>query len=1068
MAHSSPTNLLSDAALEARRKALRRGLVRANTAAAVILLIVAGLALAAVWQTAQARRHAARADRSAADAAAATRRAEDELRKERFAQARAVRASGMMGRRTESLAALRTAAMGRPSLELRNEAIATLALVDLREEWFQRIDLDNTLPFAFDTAFAHYAIGDEMGAITVRARDGAVAATLRSPIRRALRLGFSPDSQFLAASFTSGRRMVWDWRQSNMVIDMKFTRGNAPHTVAFSRDSRVFATGVSAGVLRCFERAEPGRTWTELKPLPLPADVQQFALDAAGDHAALAERNEVAIRRREDGALVASQSFAQNVTKLAWHPNGRSCAVGLINGMVLLWNLAVTNAASGLTNVNVMSGPGHTARITQLEFSPRGEWLVSAAEDGTTRLWSPPSRRLLLTSQQGLALGFDREGRRLGFVKPGEGLGVWEITGGVEFRATVLPDSGRTSTRTVDFSPDGRWLVATSPKHLTFWNVAEEEPPWLMPAADCFSAHFSADGKCVLTTSARGVELWPWAVAERTGVALGEPQILFPRRAVGRAGVTRGSQEWLAVGGRVPTLIDLAAPEAGRPLETATRQQFAALSPDGRWLAASAGTQDTTRVINAATGGAERELDARGGPLNFSPAGDCLVVGTEQEFVAFDTATWQVRWRLARDAAVAVGGASAFSRDGAWLALNVTRDRVRLVDSRNGVELATLTAPLPQNIAGLAFSHSGDFLAARAEGREIQVWNLREVRRQLSAMGLDYVVGREVSGDPSDKADPSDPSATAHSSLLTTTSSTPTHWPVALPLGGAVLALGFGVYTFRYQRRLVRSYDEVERLVSERNRALQQARADLWHSQKMKALGTLAAGIAHDFNNLLSVIRLSNDFLRRGVAGQSDLVEEADAIEQAVQQGKTVAESMLGYSRSQSDVPQAVRVPDVVEETLGLLSQQFLSGTRLTLELDRETPPVVLSRGRLGQILLNLIVNAAEAMNGAGQLAVTVRPLAAVPKAGLVLAPREAPSYVELVVADSGPGIAPHVLPRIFEPFFTTKNVGATRGTGLGLSMVYSAAQADGLGLAVESTPGRGTTFRVVIPRRDA
>ena len=281
-----------------------------------------------------------------------------------------------------------------------------------------------------------------------------------------------------------------------------------------------------------------------------------------------------------------------------------------------------------------------------------------------------------------------------------------------------------------------------------------------------------------------------------------------------------------------------------------------------------------------------------------------------------------------------------------------------------------------------------------------------------------------------------------------------------------MLALGFGFYTFRYQRRLVRSYDEVERLVGERNRALQQAQADLWHSQKMKALGTLAAGIAHDFNNLLSVIRLSNDFLGRGVAGKPDLIEESQAIEQAVQQGKTVVESMLGYSRSQTDEPQSLRVPDVVEETLGLLSQQFLSGTRLTMELDRETPPVVLSRGRLVQILLNLIVNAAEAMHGAGKLAISVRTVAAVPEAGLVLAPPEAPAYVELTVADSGPGIPAEVLPRIFEPFFTTKNVGTTRGTGLGLSMIYTAAQADGLGLAVETAIGRGTVFRVVIPHQ--
>jgi signal transduction histidine kinase len=1068
MAHSSPTNLLSDAALEARRKTLRRGLARANTAAAVILLIVIGLALAAIWQAAKARRHAveagdyaARANRSAAEAASATRRAEDELRKAQFAQAQAARASDHMGRRTASLAALRRAAAGRPSLELRNEAIAALALIDMREVWFQAAKADSDAPPAFDATFERYAASTTPGEIVVRrVSDGAVSATLRGPARRLSQLCFSPDGQFLAARFATGRRLVWEIASGNLVIDVKFGPGDRPDSVSFSRDSRMFAAGATGGSLLFYGRAGPGAPWTELKPLPLTRFTRQYALDPSGKLAAVVTGNQVEVRHLEDGELSASVWLQQPVAEIAWHPDGLSCAVGLVNGSVWFWQLGATNATPL---------PGHTARVTRLAFSHNGERLVSVSEDGTTRLSAPASRRLLLTSQRGLAIGFSREDRHLAFVRPGEGFGVWEITGGGEFRATVLPDSGETATHTVDFAPDGEWLVATSRRHLTLWNVASLEPPSLAPEAGCFAAHFTADGKSIVTAGRHGVDLRSFAVAtDGAGVALGPSQPVLAHGSIQRVSVTRGSNEWLAVGGIPPAWFNLAAPTSPLEMPAPSREEFVALSPDGRWLAGSLGTKNATHLRSTETGRKERELDARGGPMTFSPRGDLLVIGGEQEFAVFDTATWQARWRLPRLAAVAVGGVSAFSHDGAWLALNPQRDRIRLVDPQTGGELATLAAPAPRNITSLAFNRNGNFLAARAENREIHVWNLREIRRELSSMGLDYVVGREVSGDPSDKADPSDLSATPHSSPLATTPGTPTHWPVALPLGGAVLALGFGVYTFRYQRQLVRSYDEVERLVSERNRALQQARADLWHSQKMKALGTLAAGIAHDFNNLLSVIRLSNDFLRRGVASNPDLVEEADAIEQAVQQGKSVVESMLGYSRSQADAPQAVRVPDVVEETLGLLSQQFLSGTRLTLELDRETPPVVLSRGRLGQILLNLIVNAAEAMNGAGQLAITVRPLAELPGAGLVLAPREAPSYVELVVADSGPGIAPDVLPRIFEPFFTTKNVGATRGTGLGLSMVYSAAQADGLGLAVESTPGRGTTFRVVIPRRDA
>lgn len=1043
-----PLDSLSEGALEARRKALRRGLARANTAAAVILLIVIGLALAAVWQAVKARRHADRADHNAMEAESATRRAEEELRKAQLAQARAARASGLMGRRAESLAALRAAAARQPSLELRNEAIATLALIDFQERWFQPGKANKVVPLTFDPTLEKYTADGPPGKILVRqVSDGAVVAMLSGPERRVSDAQFSPDGKFLVAQFVTGRWMMWNLAGGNVVIDLKFPPGALSRATSFSSVSSRLALTAPDGAVHVYERSAAGDAWRKVNQLNLTGRPRGFSLDPAGQHVAWAIRNDVEIRRMEDGSLAATMSFNKSVTEVAWHPEGRSCAVGLSNGDVLYWPIDSTNATR-LT--------GHTGGITRLDFSHRGEWLLSTAEDGTTRLWAPVGRRSLLTSRRGLALGFSRDDREIAFVRTGEGFGIWRIEGGTEFRVATQPDSGETSTRTVDFDPDGIWLVATSPSYLTFWKATSAESPWLVSADDCRTAHFAADGKSVVTTSRRGVEVRSFQPATNgVGVEVGRPEPIWTGGPLQRASVTRGSREWLAVGGTRTLRIDLAAPGSPHllPAEVA-RLQVAAVSPDGQRLAGSTGIRDATGLWNVETAREERALRVRGGLPCFSPSGDLLVVGAQQEFVAFDPGTGQRRWRLGRDMAASAGGAIAFARDGSLLALNVDRDLIRLVEPSSGAELATLTAPAPRNIASLAISRSGDFLAARAEGRDIQLWNLREIRRQLREIGLDFSAGDFAPGGAPGLAGP-----------LTSGLTTPDpYWGIALPLGGAVLALGFGIYTFRYQRRLVRSYDELERLASERNRALRQAQADLLHSQKMKALGTLAAGIAHDFNNLLSVIRLSNDFLGRGVANDPDLAEESQAIEQAVQQGKNVVESMLGYSRSQTDQPEWLNVPDVVEETLGLLSQQFLSGTRLTMELNRDTAPVLLSRGRLVQILLNLIVNAAEAMPGAGQLTITVRTVTRPPSGGLVLPPREAPAYVELAVGDSGPGIPPEILPRIFEPFFTTKNVGASRGTGLGLSMIHTAAQTEGLGLSVETSMGVGTLFRVVIP----
>ena len=145
-------------------------------------------------------------------------------------------------------------------------------------------------------------------------------------------------------------------------------------------------------------------------------------------------------------------------------------------------------------------------------------------------------------------------------------------------------------------------------------------------------------------------------------------------------------------------------------------------------------------------------------------------------------------------------------------------------------------------------------------------------------------------------------------------------------------------------------------------------------------------------------------------------------------------------------------------------STEFLSGIALTLEMDRDTPPVAVPAGRIEQILLNLVVNASEAMNGRGTLTITVRTAAAPPPHGFILPPQSAAPWVEICLRDSGPGIPPELVSRIFEPFFTTKNAGNQRGTGLGLSMVHTVAAEDGMGLALDSIPGRGAAFSVYLP----
>jgi signal transduction histidine kinase len=231
----------------------------------------------------------------------------------------------------------------------------------------------------------------------------------------------------------------------------------------------------------------------------------------------------------------------------------------------------------------------------------------------------------------------------------------------------------------------------------------------------------------------------------------------------------------------------------------------------------------------------------------------------------------------------------------------------------------------------------------------------------------------------------------------------------------------------------------------------------------MTALGTLAAGVAHDFNNLLSVIRMANTGIARTMRRAPEIAEDLHDIESAVVDGKRIVQSMLGYTRDGVGPAETFSVAPVLEETIRLLSRQFLSGLHLHLDIAPGLPDVIGYPGRLKQMLLNLIVNASEAMGGKGELWIDARAAGHI-STGIVLRPSDAETFICISVRDNGPGIDRETRSRIFEPFFTTKTSATTRGTGLGLSLVYTMAEQDGLGLDCESAPGRGATFTIYFP----
>ncbi len=284
-----------------------------------------------------------------------------------------------------------------------------------------------------------------------------------------------------------------------------------------------------------------------------------------------------------------------------------------------------------------------------------------------------------------------------------------------------------------------------------------------------------------------------------------------------------------------------------------------------------------------------------------------------------------------------------------------------------------------------------------------------------------------------------------------------------IALAGLAVALFFAGLAFNRHRQLVRSHAEVEKQVAQRTLELERASRELLHSQKMNALGTLAAGLAHDFNNILSIVKGSAQIIEDNVDNAEKIRTRADRIKMVADQGAGIVKALLGFSRDSAHQPAVCDLNSVVEDTIKLLGDRFLREVEIQFAPTPGLPEVRATRDFIQQILLNFIFNAAESMNASKRVILSARCWDTLP-VGVVLKPATAPGYVAVSVQDFGAGISPENLPRIFEPFFTTKAFSTRRGTGLGLSMVYELARKMEAGLAVQSAVNQGTTITLILP----
>jgi PAS domain S-box-containing protein len=254
-------------------------------------------------------------------------------------------------------------------------------------------------------------------------------------------------------------------------------------------------------------------------------------------------------------------------------------------------------------------------------------------------------------------------------------------------------------------------------------------------------------------------------------------------------------------------------------------------------------------------------------------------------------------------------------------------------------------------------------------------------------------------------------------------------------------------------------FAKITRDITERRDAqlkLDQMQRQLAESQKLDALGQLTGGVAHDFNNLLMVISASVYTLKKGTSEDARLQRAVAAIEAATKRGATLTSQLLTFARRQSLNPQPVNLADRIEAIREVLSTGVGSSINLAFDIDHDVWPVRVDVAELETALVNLAINARDAMPSGGTVLVTAHNQTVTGEPG-------GADYVVVSVEDGGVGIAPDVLGKVFDPFFTTKPIG--KGTGLGLSQVHGFAHQAGGTVKVESELGKGTRVTILLPR---
>jgi serine/threonine protein kinase/WD40 repeat protein len=732
---------LADRPIRARRSAAwehawrwcRRNpaLAAALGSAAVLLVVVAVGASLAAWRLGEAEK-ATRQQLHLTEQVQedATRR----LYRSLVLQARASRRSRGVGQRFESLKVLEQATqlarqMDLPAedfLELRNEAIAALALPDARvvQEWDGWPD--DSAPVDLDGSLERYARVDRGGNVTVaRLAADAEPCQFVTGLEHA-RPRLSPDGRFLALS-DPPRYELWQLDGPKAALLLQAADCTAHD---FRPDGRRVATVHADGTIRLYDLPS-GRLVRQLEPGPRPVRFAAFHPD--GRRLAVAHGGGVQVRDLDTGSVLANLAQA-GAHHLAWHPGGATLAAVGGDQVIHLWDVASRREVAGLRR---WKNAG--LRVT---FNHAGDLLASFGWEQMVRVWEPRTGEELFhlpASFSGTSLRFGPDGRLAADIKDNK-LRLWEVAPGHECRRLVRnPARGKAPYGPFAVSPNGLILAAAAPNGFGLWDSRTGERLASVPCGPLDDVVFET-ARTLLTAGPAGIFRWPLQPdAGSAGVLrLGPPQRLpLPGTSETQIACTPDGR---AVASAHPGgALVLHADHPEQPVRLAPHEgaRAVALSPDARWVAT--GSQDGTgaRVWDARTRKLVKDLVPQEGRVRVCFSPDRRWLATRGNGLRL----WAVgSWQEGPSLGGISGAAFAFSPAENLLATETGSGAVRLVDPDTGREYARLDDPDQVRVTWICFSPDGSRLltAGGGDGAWIRVWDLRTIRAELARRGLDW------------------------------------------------------------------------------------------------------------------------------------------------------------------------------------------------------------------------------------------------------------------------------------------------------------------------------------------